>query len=257
MTPSTLPQSHPSSPAFDSPAAGMTAAEFPRPELREFDYRPIPLLAGVAFFLGIASFLALLGLFGLVVAAVGLLVSAAALWRILRSRGQLGGQVLAGLGLAFSAVFLLSGAYFQYSDYKAELPPGYLRVNFPRDIADKKFVQAEYDGKFFNELRRELHPDVKPLEDQKVFLKGYMWQTKSLTGLDSFILLKDNGQCCFGGNPAPHDMILVQMQEGRTVDYINGLVAVAGVLRCHPEAGEGEPVYVLEGFHCTHARTSF
>ena len=224
-------------------------------EMSEFDYRPVPMLASISLFLGIASFLALLGLFGLVVALVGMLIGALTLLRIRLARGVLGGQALAGVGLALSVVFFCTGAWFQYSDYVSELPPGYERVNFPREIAEKKFVYALDEES--QTMRRELHPDVERFEDQKIFVKGYMWQTKRIHGLDEFILLKDNGECCFGGDPAAHDMMLVRMQEGQTVDYMGGMIAVAGILRCYPEAGEGEPVYVLEAFHCDRARTSF
>ena len=90
-------------------------------------------------------------------------------------------------------------------DYKHEVPEGYLRVHFPKEVAEKQFV-------FFGG-RRKLHPDVAPLVGKKVYLKGFMYATQATEGLRQFILLKDNGECCFGGKPKSHDYIIVTLPE--------------------------------------------
>ena len=218
-------------------------------ERSEFDYRPVPALAPASLFMGIASFVALVGFYGLLVALITILMSAVAIVQIRRSRGELSGDKLAMIGLALSSVFLFTGSYFLYSDYVTELPPGYQRVNFPMEIAAKQFVVTE--GQL------ALHPDVEKFRDRKIFVKGYMWQSRQPTGLTSFVLLKDNGECCFGGDPKPYDMMEVRMQDGKTVNDTPGLVGVAGVLRCNLNAGPGEPVYVLEAEHFDRARTVF
>ena len=109
--------------------------------------------------------------------------------------------------------------------------------------------------------RLKLHPDVLPLDGQKIFLKGYMYPSKQTEDIKAFVLCKDNGQCCFGGNPALTDMILVEMQNGITVNLRGRtkLTAVAGILRLMDPAQGGElsPVYVLEGTHFEGARTKF
>jgi hypothetical protein len=84
-----------------------------------------------------------------------------------------------------------------------------------------------------------------------------MWNRGKENGLTSFVLLKDNGKCCFGGDPAKWDMILVIMEPGETVDYIPGLVSVGGTLRANPNAGLAAAVYTIEGTHFERARTSF
>ena len=56
---------------------------------------------------------------------------------------------------------------------------------------------------------------MKALDGQRIFIKGYMYPTKELEGLNSFLLVKDTGQCCFGGNPAITDMIMVTMERMR------------------------------------------
>jgi hypothetical protein len=249
MSQSTLPEQLPASTPKEDARRAEPDTRYLAADLQgyELDYHPMPLTAPVALFLGLSAFTGLMGLFGLVLAGVGILVSLGSILQIRAAKGQLSGTRLAAIGGILSAVFLTIGSYMLISDYKAELPPGYERVNFPREIAEKGFVVK--DG------QRVLHPDVTPLVDQPLFLKGWIWQ--SATYDSSFILLKDNGKCCFGGNPAPNDMIFVQLAPGEQFHYISGLVAVAGVLRANPNAAPGEPVYVMEAKHVAKAKTSF
>ena len=214
----------------------------------ELDYQPMPLSAPVALFLGIAAFSGLMGLFGLGLAVVGILVSLGSCLQIKSSQGRYSGTKMALTGGVLSGFFLILGTNFMISDYKAELPPGYQRVNFPREIAEKGFVTV--DG------RRELHPEVKPFVDQRIFLKGYIWESQNYEN-NRFVLLKDDGKCCFGGNPAPNDMIEVRLEEGTPFRYISGLVSVAGVFRADPNAPLGAPVYVMEAKHVAKAKTVF
>lgn len=216
---------------------------------QEFDYRPVPVLAPVSAFLGLASLICFVTIAGVVIGLLGALLSVICLLQIRRARGHLGGRGLALFGLVTSVAFPVAGSGMLYREYVEELPEGYQRVSFVRDISEKQFV--------FAEGRRQLHPDVKPLVDEPVFVKGFIYQTKQSRGLKSFVLLKDNGECCFGGDPQPYDMIGVRMVDGKTVDGVDGLVSVGGILRANPDALPGEPVYVLEADYFSKARTSF
>jgi hypothetical protein len=86
-----------------------------------------------------------------------------------------------------------------------------------------------------------------------------MYPKKEMSDLDHFVLCKDTGECCFGGNPKPTDMILIEMNRGVLVDHRTGLVAVAGVFHTHSDAGvDGlNPVYKLDCSHFDVARTSY
>ena len=215
----------------------------------EFDYRPVPVLAPVSLVLGLCSAIALFAAFGVIIAFIGAVLGGICLLKIRRANGTLGGGLLSMSGLVLSSIFFVSGIGVHSYSYATELPEGYIRVNFPNDISRKQFV--------IENGRRQIHPDVKPLVDQKIFLKGYMWNRGKENGLTAFVLLKDNGKCCFGGDPAAWDMILVMMEPGETVDYILGLVSVGGTLRANPNAGFGAAVYTIEAPHFERARTSF
>ncbi|MEX1096364.1 MAG: hypothetical protein WED34_09965 [Planctomycetales bacterium] len=226
-------------------------AESYRESPNEFDYRPVPVLAPVSLCLGLVAAVGMLGLLGLAVPLIGTILGAVCLVKIVRSDGEYGGFVPTVIGFGLSAFFLLFGGAYNAYAIATEVPEGYERINFNRDIAKKGFVFA--DG------QSAPHPEVAALDGRKIFLKGYMYPQFQDHELKGFIFVKDNQQCCFGGNPALTDMISVEMQDGKTVDYSRGLVAVAGVFRVRDPrtGGELNPVYELEADHFERSRTPF
>ncbi|WP_299470138.1 DUF3299 domain-containing protein [uncultured Gimesia sp.] len=217
----------------------------------EFSYKPVPPTAVVGLVLGLFSFIALFGIIGLGIAVFGIVVSLFSLFSIKRSAGELGGKTVAIAAVTLSTFFLITGISYQSFVYANEVPEGYHRLNFASDIAAKEFVKT--DGV------TRVDPDVLKLDKQKVFLKGYMYPTRQTENLKSFILVKDNGQCCFGGQPDAKDMILVEMQGDHSANFYAGLVSVAGEFQAEAptQAGELRPVYQLKGTHFEQARTAY
>ena len=130
----------------------------------EFDYRPVPVLAPVSLVIGICSSIGLLTLFALPMALIGATLAAICLIQIRRSDGALGGGLLAAAGFALSVLFFVSGSCLFAYNFSTEVPEGYRRVNFPREISMKRFI-IESGG------RQGLHPDVKPLVDRAIRLR--------------------------------------------------------------------------------------
>jgi hypothetical protein len=78
-----------------------------------------------------------------------------------------------------------------------------------------------------------------------------MYPQRKLTGLTEFVLLKDTGQCCFGGSPALTDMIVVRFKDF-TVDHRDlQLVNVAGKFHAgNPTQSEGlSAIYTIDATH--------
>jgi hypothetical protein len=221
------------------------------PARAEFGYRPVPVLAPVALFLGVTSVVSLFTIFAIPIALVGTLVGTVAFWQIKRANGDLGGRLIAILGLAASALFLISSSALHAYSAATEVPEGYQRLYFDRDIAKKGFVVS--NG------RRWHHPDIVKLDDHKVFLKGYMYPTGQTEGLKSFILVKDNQQCCFGGQPELTDMILITMTNEQAAKYYGSLVSVAGTFKARDpmRGGNLHPVFTLDATHFSPSRTPF
>lgn len=220
-------------------------------EYEQFDYRPMPLLAPIAAVLAVCSLIAYLGLFGIGLAIIGTFVGLLAVWVIRRSEGALSGMWLALAGLLLCATNAAAGIGLQVYHYKHEVPEGYTRVNFTQEISKRGFEVR--DGV------QRVPEAVEALAGKQIFLKGFMYPTGRTEGLPGFLLLKDSGQCCFGGKPALQDMIGVRMVPGKEVDYYAGRVAVAGTFEINEEyrGGELEPIYILVAEHFTKAKTSF
>lgn len=216
----------------------------------DFAYIPMSPWAPISLVTGILSVSALTGLFGLGLAFFGVLIGLAAFGRIRGAQGAVKGAGLAMIGVLLSGTFLAAGSFKMKHAYDHEVPAGYERVTFTTQIADKKF-------KFFRGKRR-LHDDVAPLIGQKIYIKGYMWQTQRPDGLTDFVFLKDNGDCCFGGKAKPHDMMVVRMNDGKTTrSYEGTMIAVAGVLNADVLAGEDDPVYTIDADIVKEAPTPF
>jgi hypothetical protein len=235
-----------------------STATFSRPvsdadRFEEFNYRPVPILAPVTFTLGVLASIGLMGVVGLAFGIFGIILGVLCLWKIRRAQGELGGKVVTWIGLVLSTLFLVGGSTLHAYTFATEIPEGYQRVNFYRDISKKGFALVKGKSDF--------HPDVKALDDQPIFVKGYMYPTKQTENLMTFTLVKDSGECCFGGQPAVTDMIVVHMTKGNGVKYKEGLVSVAGTFHCRPTKGLSEinanPVYVLDAIMMESARTRF
>jgi len=247
----------------------------------EFDYVPFSPWAPVALVLGLLSLTGFMGFFGLYVAGFSIFVGFAAFAKIRGGAGTVKGKGMAVAGLLLSAVSLGGGSVKMAHAYTTEVPEGFRRVHFPREIADHQFVYI--NG------RRKISPAVTELVGKPVYLKGFMWATQATDGIPRFILIKDNGECCFGGKPKSHDFITVTLKsypDGArpplasrapgmsdviltpeqqkalgathanqlTTEAFIGMVAVAGILQANPQAGEGgspedydfAPVYTMD-----------
>ena len=207
----------------------------------DFSYRPMPVLVPVSMVFTVLSILAMLSDLLLIVPLIGIVFAFVSYYQISRSRGELSGG---GMALASLVLMLLMFAGFgalHVHAYTSEVPANFTRVNFTADISKKGF--ASQDG------MPAVHPDVAKLADKPIYLKGYMYPTRETRGLKSFVLCKDMGECCFGGQPKPTDMILINMPEGQTVNFQDKrLVGVAGTLRVEPTYDESglNPVYQLD-----------
>ena len=216
----------------------------------EFQYRPVPPLVAVSMAFTCLSLLAVISDLLLVVPLVGIVLAFVAYYQISRSHGDLSGGVLALSSIILMLLmFIVFGAMHLYS-YASEVPDGFSRINFTSDISKKGF---ETTGQ-----KLGIHPDVAKLADKPIYLKGYMYPFRESRGLTSFVLCKDSGECCFGGQPLPTDMILVNMIGGAKADYQNKrLVGVAGTLRVEPtyDASGLSPIYQMDCKYFAPAKT--
>lgn len=226
-------------------AADQMTLDAPRniaPDDQEFLYRPIPALVPVSMAFVVISLVASIWDVLLIVPLAGVIVSVIAWRQVRQSQGSLSGGRLACVTLVSQALMFVGFAAMHVHSYATEVPQGYARTNFTTDISKKGF--STENGML------GIHPDVQKLVGEKVMIKGYMYPTKQMTGIKSFVLCRDNGDCCFGGQPKTTDMILVKMNGDKTVNFHDNkvMVAVSGIFKAEPTVDETglRPVYQLD-----------
>ena len=106
---------------------------------------------------------------------------------------------------------------------------------------DLKF-EIEKGGKFERSMLTE---KIEALKGQKIRIKGYMLPSYQNSGLTSFILVRDNMECCFGPGAMIYDCINVEMASGKSSNFYVTPVSVEGVFDIEPYEDEDGNLLVL------------
>ncbi len=94
---------------------------------------------------------------------------------------------------------------------------------------DKTFDDIRFEIKPDEPFRREMLPGaIEALAGQRIRIRGYILPPPQQRGIKTFVLVRDNQECCFGPGAALYDCILVEMQPGKTIEYSIRPVAVEG-----------------------------
>ncbi|HWL09921.1 MAG TPA: hypothetical protein VNQ76_16055 [Planctomicrobium sp.] len=231
-------------PAVATASVRHHSEDFRSADYSEFSYRPVPVLAVVGLVLAIISGAGVFIWMVLPLCLLAILTSTLGLWTIRHCPEGYSGTGVALGGMFLGTAFFLGGIGLQVYTYQTEVPEGYERLSFAGDISEKEILTENGEMK--------PHPEIAALEGKKIFLKGYIYQTGQLKDIGAFLLVKDNQDCCFGGKPKLWDRLGVVMQDGKTIDYRAGKVAIAGTFRLNPKFqgnDELEPIYIVEGDH--------
>ena len=94
---------------------------------------------------------------------------------------------------------------------------------------DLKF-KIEKDAPFKDEM---ITKDIKELDGKNVTISGWILPATLFkeSGIEWFILVRDNQECCFGPGSALFDSVVIEMQDGNTTDYVTRSVSVTGKLK--------------------------
>ena len=82
-----------------------------------------------------------------------------------------------------------------------------------------------------------------------MLLKGYMYPGKQQQGITQFLLVRDQGDCCFGGSPKITDRVLVQLRASQGISFSGRLTKIAGRFVIRPMSApglDGGVIYHLE-----------
>jgi hypothetical protein len=214
-------------------------------------YRAIHTGAIVGLVLGVASALTLMSasttlqacLLVTPIPILGMFISLRSLAKIRRESDQYTGKWLAVAGLALSAFFLVSGVSYGYYVYQTEVPDGYERIAFE----SLKPTELQARG------GHAVPPEIKALEGKRVFIKGFIRPGSApvRTGIDRFLLVRDNNQCCFGDLSKVNyfDQMAVQITSSHRVEDTLNILRMGGILEINEQnlaLGPGYPVFSLK-----------
>lgn len=201
------------------------------------EYRALSPMAVASLVMALASPLIFAGPALTFIPALGLLLGLRSWVTIRRDEDLLTGLPLAKAGTFLSLAFIVLGwSWFGYV-YATEVPEGYQRVSYAT-------LQPHP-----NDTGQVVPPEALALDGKRIFIKGYVYPGQQKSGIQEFVLCRDNGDCCFGGSPKLTDMILVRLQEPLRMTYESRMWRVAGTFRVNQTQGTdglGDVVYQLE-----------
>lgn len=207
-------------------------------------YRSLNVAGVASLALGALSIFALVDFFPMkVIPLAGIAAGVIALRQFRRYPEEYSGFKLAVSGLLASIGLLCGGIGLSVYSYATELREGYSRISY-----DALQPKGEVDPEFFSPPE-----SARDLNGAKVFIKGYAYSPTGgyETGIKEFILVRDRGDCCFGGDPKISDMIHVRLKPGLSLTWSMRLQKLHGTLRVLTRPGKGidglgEYVYHLD-----------
>ena len=78
---------------------------------------------------------------------------------------------------------------------------------------------------------------IEALDGQRMRIRGFILPTPQKRGIKTFVLVRDNQECCFGPGAALYDCILVEMAPGKTIEFSIWPVAVEGTFSINEVIG--------------------
>lgn len=191
--------------------------ESPESSAAEYErYRALSTSAVASLIVGVLSVLAILDWTLVAIPLVGIGLSILALAKIRRHADELTGQRLAQTGLVLSLVFGIVGPALLTHQYVTEVPEGYERISYAELQPDE------------TQPGQQVPPSALALEGKKIFIKGYVYPGRDKDGIRRFLLVRDRGECCFGGNPKITDRILVTLEDPLRLTYSTRIHKLAG-----------------------------
>jgi hypothetical protein len=185
-------------------------------------YRALSTSAVASLIVGLLSCLAILDWSLVAIPMIGIPLSAFSLMKIRRQRDELTGEKLARAGLVLSLLFAVLGPARLTYEFVSELPPGYERISYAELQPDP--AQAG----------QQVPPGALELEGKRIFIKGFIFPGREKDGIRQFLLVRDQGSCCFGGNPKITDRIHVTLVDPLRLTFQSRLHKVGGIFHVEP-----------------------
>lgn len=193
-------------------------------------YRRVSLLAVASLVCGGLSFLGFMHWVFFALPLAGLACGFLAITRLRRLSRDMIGEELAWGGIAASVALGLVGWIGGTLFSSGAAPYGYTEISFEdmQPVPGKMYDPGDPGAWVPKSLMK--------LNGQKVFVHGFIYPTRFMTGLRNFVLVRSEQHCSFCvQNIKPTDMIDVTMAGEATADYRQGKIGVGGRLKINPE----------------------
>ncbi len=115
---------------------------------------------------------------------------------------------------------------------------------------DKTFDDLRFNMTVGEKFKRSmLTKGIEGMSGEKIRIRGYILPTPQKHGIQQFVLVRDNQECCFGPGAALYDCILVEMKKGNTADFTIRPIAVEGTFNVREFAIDGKDlaIYQMDG----------
>jgi hypothetical protein len=133
---------------------------------------------------------------------------------------------------------------------KPKLKPGAKTVALARAgdrPYDKTFDDLRFQMTVGEPFKRSmLTQEIEAMSGQKIRIRGYILPTPQKHGIQQFVLVRDNQECCFGPGAALYDCILVEMKPGSTADFTIRPIAVEGTFHVREFVVEGKHLAIYQ-----------
>ena len=120
-------------------------------------------------------------------------------------------------------------------------------------VLDIVFDDLEFDLEADGDFERELLTDeIEALDGKTVILRGFILDSSVFQrrGIEKFVLVRDNQECCFGPTAKVFHNVWVEMDEGKSTTFTFRPVEIKGKFSIrpwhHPADGKCYSVYHLQ-----------
>jgi len=198
-------------------------------------YRAVSILAVVAFVQSLFTPLMLLSNWFIIFPLIGALCGIFGLYNILSCPFDYTGRGFALGGIIFSFVLGFAALGWGVYLYYFNIPYGYTAVSLVELRPDEKT----------NRLPEHI---LKLVEEQrKVYIKGYMYPGRQLSGIQNFMLVRTQAHCKFcSPEQNPFDMISIHCTGELRAQFRTKIVSVGGTLYVNENFRYGELPYHIE-----------
>jgi hypothetical protein len=104
--------------------------------------------------------------------------------------------------------------------------PPFVGADEPADLTfdDVKFPIEKNE----NFTRDVLTAEIKALDGKRIKIRGYIRPSFKQTGIEKFILVRDNQECCFGPGAMLYDCMIVSLNKDAATEFTTRPITVEG-----------------------------